>query len=78
MEVMKANYIQDWMNLFYFLTNKPNDKYDKALKFIQLVVYSPKRVKFRDTMCKKKTMNIMIHSLHVEVTSYKKLLYILF
>lgn len=33
--------------------NEPDDKYDKALKFIQLAVYSPKRMKYRDTMCKK-------------------------
>ena len=33
--------------------NEPNDKYDKVLKFIQLAINSPKRVKYRDTMCKK-------------------------
>ena len=49
----EREHIQDWMNLFYFIMNEPNDKYDKVLKFIQLAVYSPKRVKYRETMCKK-------------------------
>lgn len=33
--------------------NEPNDKYDKVLKFIQLAINSPKRVKYRNAMCKK-------------------------
>ena len=41
------------MNLFYIMMNEPKDKYDKVLKFIQLAVYSPKRVKYRDAICKK-------------------------
>lgn len=45
--------MQDWMNLFYIMMNEPKDKYDKVLKFIQLAVYSPKRVKYRDAMYKK-------------------------
>lgn len=45
--------LQDWMNLFYFITNGPKDSYDKVLKFIELAVNSPKRVKYRDAMCKK-------------------------
>lgn len=49
----EREHIQDWMNLFYFIMNEPKDKYDKVLKFIQLAVYSTKRVKYRDTMCKK-------------------------
>lgn len=27
-------YLQDWMNLFWFIMNEPKDKYDKVLKFI--------------------------------------------
>ena len=49
----EREHMQDWMNLFYFIMNKPSDKYDKVLKFIQLAVNSPKRVKYRDAMCKK-------------------------
>ena len=30
-----------------------NDKYDKVLKFNQLAINSPKRVKNRDAICKK-------------------------
>lgn len=46
-------YLQDWMNLFWFIMNEPKDKYDKVLKFIRLAIISPKRVKYRDVMCKK-------------------------
>lgn len=45
--------LQDWMNLFYFIMNKPYDKYDKVLNFIELAINSPKRVKYRDAMTKK-------------------------
>ena len=45
--------LQDWMNLFYFIVNDAKDKYDKVLKFIELAINSPKRVKYRDVMCKK-------------------------
>ena len=45
--------LQDWMNLFYFIVNDPKDKYDKVLKFIELAINSPKRVKYREVMCKK-------------------------
>lgn len=47
--------LQDWLNLFWLITNKPNDKYDKALKFIELAISSPKRVKYRDVMSSKST-----------------------
>ncbi len=49
----ERNNLQDWMNLFYFIMNEPHDKYDKVLKFIELAVLSPKRVKFREVMSKK-------------------------
>ena len=42
--------LQDWLNLFWFITNKPNDRYDKVLRFIELAISSPKRVKYRDVM----------------------------
>lgn len=42
--------LQDWMNLLWFILNKPNDKYAKVLKFIELAINSPKRVKYRDAM----------------------------
>ena len=45
--------LQDWLNLFWFITNKPNDRYDKVLKFIELAISSPKRVKYRDVMSSK-------------------------
>lgn len=46
-------HLQDWLNLFWFIVNDPKDKYDKVLKFIELAINSPKRVKYRDVMSKK-------------------------
>ena len=48
------DHLQDWMNLFWFIVNEPKDKYDKVLKFIELAINSPKRVKYRDVMSKSK------------------------
>lgn len=42
--------LQDWMNLLRFILNEPYDKYAKVLKFIELAINSPKRVKYRDAM----------------------------
>ena len=33
--------------------NDPKDKYDKVLKFIEMAVLSPKRVRYRDAMSSK-------------------------
>ncbi len=45
-------HLQDWMNLLWFILNPPNDKYAKVLKFIEIAISSPKRVKYRDSMMK--------------------------
>ena len=42
--------LQDWMNLLWFILNEPNDKYAKVLKFIDLAINSPARVKYREAM----------------------------
>ena len=42
--------LQDWMNLLWLILNEPYDKYTKVLKFIELAINSPKRVKYRDAM----------------------------
>ena len=42
--------LQDWMNLLYFILNKPNDKYEKVLRFIELSISTQKRVKYRESM----------------------------
>ena len=42
--------LQDWMNLLWFILNKPNDKYAKVLKFIELAINTPTRVKYREAM----------------------------
>lgn len=42
--------LQDWMNLLWFILNEPYDKYAKVLKFIELAINSPTRVKYRDAM----------------------------
>lgn len=47
------NELQDWMNLFWFIQNGPQDRYDKVLEFIKLAIISPKRMKYRDVMSKK-------------------------
>ena len=44
--------LQDWLNLFWFIHNGPNDRYDKVLYFIQLAISSLKRMKYRDVMSK--------------------------
>lgn len=41
------------LNLFWFIMNDPKDKYDKVLKFIEMAVLSPKRVRYRDAMSSK-------------------------
>ena len=46
-------HLQDWLNLFWFIMNDPKDKYDKVLKFIEMAVLSPKRVRYRDAMSSK-------------------------
>lgn len=46
--------LQDWMNLLWFILNDPSDKYAKVIKFIELAINTPKRVKYRDAMKAKK------------------------
>lgn len=42
--------LQDWMNLLWFILNDPSNKYAKVLKFIEIAINSPKRVKYREAM----------------------------
>ena len=42
--------LQEWMNLLWFILNEPYDKYTKVLRFIELAINSPTRVKYRDVM----------------------------
>ena len=42
--------LQDWMNLLWLILNEPYDKYAKVLRFIELAINSPTRVKYRDAM----------------------------
>lgn len=46
--------LQDWMNLICFILMKPDDRFEKIEKFIQLAEISPKRVKYREVMKKKR------------------------
>lgn len=41
---------QDWLNLFWFIANAPDDKYDKVTKFIDLALKSNNVVRYRDSM----------------------------
>lgn len=45
--------LQDWLNLFWFITNGPEDRYDKVLKFIEMAISAPKVVRYRDALLKK-------------------------
>lgn len=45
-------HLQDWLNLFWFIVNEPEDKYDKVLRFIEIAINSPKRMKYREVMLK--------------------------
>ena len=42
--------LQDFMNLISFILNKPNDRYDKIDRFINMALLSSVRVKYRDVM----------------------------
>lgn len=46
------NNLQDWMNLIWFILSKPENRYEKIEKFIELPLNSPRRVKYRDVMKK--------------------------
>lgn len=39
--------LQDWLNLFHFIMNEPNNKYEKVKKFLEIALISPKKVTFR-------------------------------
>lgn len=45
--------LQDWMNLICFILSKPENRYEKIVKFIEIALDSPIRVKYRDIMYKK-------------------------
>lgn len=44
----KREYLQDWLNLFWFISNGTEDKYDKVLLFIELAIKKRKRLRFRE------------------------------
>lgn len=44
--------LQDWLNLFWFITNGPKDRYEKVLLFIEKALKTRKRIKFRDFYAK--------------------------
>jgi len=45
--------LQDWMNLIWFILSKPDNRYEKIDRFINLALCASKKVKYRDVMCKK-------------------------
>lgn len=49
------NNLQDWLNLFWFITNGPEDRYDKVLLFVEKAILAPKRVRYRNVMSHKRT-----------------------
>lgn len=46
-------YSQDWCNLFYFIVNPPENKYDKVKLFIERALTIHKNVEFRELFEKK-------------------------
>lgn len=46
-------FLQDWLNLFWFIANEPNDKYDKVLIFIEKAIKTRKTIRFRDALMNK-------------------------
>jgi len=40
--------LQDWMNLFWLLTNGPRDKMDKVKWFLEMALSKKIRIKYRD------------------------------
>ena len=46
--------LQDFMNLIAFILNEPHDRYEKIDLFINMALNSPRRVKYRDVMSKKR------------------------
>ena len=48
--ITETTYKTDWMNLLWFILNELYDKYAKVLRFIELAINSPTRVKYRDAM----------------------------
>lgn len=45
--------LQDRMNLLWFIFTKPNNRYHKIAKFIEMSINSPNLLRYRDTMLKK-------------------------
>lgn len=50
------NEIQAWLNLFWFISNGPKDKYDKVLVFLKMTIKKCCIVRYRDTFGPKDTM----------------------
>lgn len=40
--------LQEWMNLFWLLTNGPRDKTDKVKRFLKMAFSKKIRIKYRD------------------------------
>ena len=47
--------LQNWLNLFWFIMNGSNNKYDKVRDFLNLAINTPKKAKYREVMSKKST-----------------------
>lgn len=46
--------LQDWMNLIWLILSKPDNRYEKIKKFLNIAIHTSKKVKFRDVMLKKR------------------------
>ena len=45
--IIKTENLQDWLNLFWFITNTPKNKYDKILSFLKLSLVKKKVIRYR-------------------------------
>lgn len=50
----ERRHLQDWLNLFWFIMNGPEDKFDKVKIFLERAIRTRKRVKYRDALSKDK------------------------
>lgn len=49
--------LQDWLNLFAFIWNPPDSRYDKVALFIDMAVSTRRRVRYRDVFARKEAEN---------------------
>lgn len=62
---------KDWTNLLCFIFTKPFDRYEKIDKFINLVLNSPKKMKYRSVMSKSNVITLLF-TISLQMRAFKK------